>query len=970
MRSDRPITQDEINSTLWSACEIFHGTVELSRYKDWILAMLFLKYTSDVWREASDKSNKTASKVIEQGKNTPKSVRVVVPAGAAFEDLYAKRNMTDLGGEIDAALEAIEKANQEELKGVFSAIRFSGMMDSSNAKRRNEQFRALLEAFNNPLLDMQTSRSGRQWTVGRGFEYLIGQFAISEGKKGGEFYTPPEVADLLVKLVAPKQGESVYDPVCGTGALLVRCANVENDSDINLSGQELNQNTWAIAKLNLLLHGLNNHGICSGDTLTSPQHVQADQLEKFDVVVANPPISLHRWRENQIADDPFNRFWRGTPPKNKADYAFLSHIVESLNKVDGRASVLVSYGVLVRSSVEGSIRKQLVEENLLDAVIALPSNLFFGTSIPVAVMVFSHRKKDRNVLFIEASKEFYREKRSHVLAPSNIERILEAFNERENLDEGFAYLSTPDEIAAQEFNLQPARYVETNPHFLELPSPENHTVLTLSELGDLIGGIGSRVSVETSSESKRGQIPFLRPKNLNKDGQIDYSNAERKTFDKASNRTRGHAMPGDILFTTRGSFGRVGIVPESLKNGAYFDYSLVALRVTNSQVDAQTILRAMRSEATQIEFARFRVGTSQPNIPLSNVGEIRLFIPNEAVAESQALADSLVKRLTDDVIDPLKALNTEFDDVRDSIIDVLESTLRSIRLSHHTLEERVLQKFPLPIAVSYARVLRAKYNPYEQTGRLIELYETISHFLFYLTLAEYIDNPLLQQIRWTGDYKEARKAYKDFALEKRINFIQKVLSFTLKHNRIQLKVSELSEISVTDTLHEIRNYRNSEYHSVSGSAEAQRVTALKLKADLDRVLEDLSFLENYSMCRVNSLFVRDGSIYGRFEYLTGAVIEAAVEEDPLVESSDEQPSIIMADQKHVILLTPNQEWLNLHPFYQVVSSEEFQYESHLCFAKQAKNNRIQAESIQFRIELDLDGYEYLDSLAIATGLKG
>lgn len=455
------VSQEEINDTLWRACDTFRGTLDPSQYKDYLLVMLFLKYVSDVW---ADKREDFARKY----KNDPMRVeralsreRFVVPVESEFSYLYARRDAGNVGELINIALEKIEDANRGKLENVFRNIDFNSEPALGETKDRNRRLRNLLDDFAKKELDMRPSRIGHMDVIGNAYEYLIGRFASDAGKKGGEFYTPPEVATLLARLVSPKPGDTIYDPACGSGSLLIRVAREVGGDNYSLFGQEVNGQTWALCKMNMFLHEIDGAKIEWGDTLNNPKHVGGErQIRKFDVVVANPPFSLDKWGAEDAHADKFQRFHRGTPPKSKADYAFISHMVESAVADDGRVGVIVPHGVLFRGGAEGKIRKQLIEENLLEAVIGLPANLFFGTGIPAAILLFRKGKTTTDVLVVDASRDFEVGKRQNKLRKADIDRIVATVRAANDVEK-YAHRAAVAEIAENEFNLNISRFVDT-----------------------------------------------------------------------------------------------------------------------------------------------------------------------------------------------------------------------------------------------------------------------------------------------------------------------------------------------------------------------------------------------------------------------------------------------------------------------------------------------------------------------------
>ena len=458
-----PINQDEINAILWRACDTFRGTVDPAEYKNYILVMLFVKYISDVWRDRYDQLTQEYGGDAERVQRALRYEKFALPAGCDFQTLYEQRNADNLGEIINIALEAIEEANKEKLEGVFRNIDFNSEAALGRTRQRNERLRNLLNDFADRRLDLRPSRVGNMDVIGNAYEYLIGKFAAGAGKKAGEFYTPPEVSILLARLVAPQPGDRIADPACGSGSLLIRCAQEIGSGDYALYGQESNGSTWALAKMNMFLHDVSAARIDWCDTLKRPTLVEGDHLMRFNVVVANPPFSLDKWGQETAKNDRYERFFRGVPPRSKGDYAFITHMIETTYTdphQDGRVGVIVPHGVLFRGGAEGKIRRKLIEENLLDGVIGLPPNLFYGTGIPAAILVFKRNRPDDTVIFIDASREFEAGTPQNKLRPQDVEKIVATYRQRESVDK-YAYLATFAEIEENDFNLNIPRYVDT-----------------------------------------------------------------------------------------------------------------------------------------------------------------------------------------------------------------------------------------------------------------------------------------------------------------------------------------------------------------------------------------------------------------------------------------------------------------------------------------------------------------------------
>lgn len=462
------ISQDSINKALWAACDTFRGTISADTYKDFILTMLFLKYISDVWQDHYERYQVEYGDEPELITEMMKSERFVLPPIASFYALYERRHEPGNGERIDQALHAIEEANGTKLKdagkSVFQDISFN-TDKLGEEKQKNTILRHLLEDFAKPELNLKPSRVGTLDVIGNAYEYMIKNFAASGGQKAGEFYTPPEVSDLMAELLEPQPGDSICDPACGSGSLLMKCGRkiVANfgSRQYALYGQEAIGSTWSLAKMNMFLHGEDNHKIEWGDTIRNPKLLDKNgNLMLFDIVTANPPFSLDKWGHDDAENDKFSRFRRGIPPKTKGDYAFILHMIETLKPDTGRMGVVVPHGVLFRGSSEGQIRQKLIEENLLDAVIGLPEKLFYGTGIPAAILLFRKDKHDTNVLFIDASRECKAGKNQNLLTTENIRKVLETYQTGKSVEK-YAYLASLAEIRENDYNLNIPRYVDT-----------------------------------------------------------------------------------------------------------------------------------------------------------------------------------------------------------------------------------------------------------------------------------------------------------------------------------------------------------------------------------------------------------------------------------------------------------------------------------------------------------------------------
>lgn len=464
------INQKEINQTVWKACDTFRGIIDPSQYKDYILTMLFLKYISDVNKEKREECLEKYNGDQARTDRALKMERFQVPEHCSFDDLYENRNEANIGERINIALADLEEANREKLSsedgsGIFRNIDFNSS-NLGDVKDKNTRLKNLLTDF--VALDLSPSHLEREDVIGNAYEYLIANFAGDAGKKAGEFFTPSEVSTLLAKLTKSKSGARICDPTCGSGSLLIKAGREVGNNNFSLYGQEANGSTWALAVMNMFLHGFDNATIRWGDTIRNPKLKEGDQLMKFDTVVANPPFSLDKWGADIAVGDPYNRFWRGVPSKSKGDWAFISHMIETLNET-GKAGVVVPHGVLFRGSSEGKIRQQTIDENILEAVIGLPSNLFFGTGIPAAILVFNKGKaKNTDVLFIDASKHFESGKNQNKLRDLDINKIVATYEDFNSgklksgvAEDKYSYVATLEQIIENDYNLNIPRYVDT-----------------------------------------------------------------------------------------------------------------------------------------------------------------------------------------------------------------------------------------------------------------------------------------------------------------------------------------------------------------------------------------------------------------------------------------------------------------------------------------------------------------------------
>ena len=472
--------QSQINRVVWKACDTFRGVIDPSQYKDYVLTMLFLKYVSDVYKAKYTEYLQRYEGDRERAARSMRHERFVVPETSSFDYLYQHRTADNIGELIDMALADIEDANREKMSSedgssIFRNISFNSA-NLGEPKEKNARLKNLLTDFSELTLD--ESHLENNDIIGDAYMYLVSTFASESGKKAGEFFTPAEVSTLLARLTKSKPGARICDPACGSGSLLIKAGKEVGSNNFSLYGQEVNGSTWALAMMNMFLHGFDNAVIRWGDTLRNPKLKEDDRLMKFDTVVANPPFSLDKWGADEAAHDPYNRFWRGIPPKSKGDWAFISHMIEVAREGSGKVGVVIPHGVLFRGASEGKIRQQVIDENLLEAVIGLPANLFFGTGIPAAIAIFNKGKATDHVLFIDASREYESGKNQNRLRPQDIDHIVAVYRqftagqlEPGVVEERYAFVATPADIRENDYNLNIPRYVDTFEEEAEVDIP-------------------------------------------------------------------------------------------------------------------------------------------------------------------------------------------------------------------------------------------------------------------------------------------------------------------------------------------------------------------------------------------------------------------------------------------------------------------------------------------------------------------
>lgn len=451
------IPQEELNSYLWNAAALLRTYIDAGSYKQYIFPLLFFKRLSDVYDEETAEALKASDGDTEFA-SLPENHSFAIPDGAHWSDV--REATENVGKAIVDVFRAIEAANDSKLRGIFGDAAWT------NKKRLPDRLlKDLIEHFSAKTLSIANCPEDE---LGQGYEYLIKKFADDSGHTAQEFYTNRTVVHLMTEILQPKPGESIYDPTCGSAGMLISAIahlkqHGEEWRNVHAYGQEINQLSSAIGRMNLFLHGVKDFEIVNDDTLRHPAFLEAGRLRTFDMVLANPPYSIKQWDRESFASDPYGRNFLGTPPQGRADYAFIQHILKSMNPKSGRCAILLPHGVLFRKE-ESEMRERLVRSDLAEAVIGLGANLFFNSPMEACILICRSEKtpkRCKEILFIDASAEVTRKNVQSYLEPRHIEKIVEAYRSDGGI-EGFSSHAALAEIEGNAFSLSIPLYVKSS----------------------------------------------------------------------------------------------------------------------------------------------------------------------------------------------------------------------------------------------------------------------------------------------------------------------------------------------------------------------------------------------------------------------------------------------------------------------------------------------------------------------------
>ncbi len=445
------IKKSELYSSLWKSCDELRGGMDASQYKDYVLVLLFIKYVSDKSR-------------------TDKEFLIDVPKGGSFSDMIALKGKAEIGDGINKIIAKLAEAN--DLKGVIDVADFNDSDKLGKGKDMVDRLTNLVGIFENPSLDFSKNKAEGDDILGDAYEYLMRHFATESGKSKGQFYTPSEVSRIMAKVISINQvkrrDQTVYDPTCGSGSLLLKAAD-ETEHGITIYGQENDVATRALAKMNMILHGHEMAEIWRGNTISDPYFKEKDgTLKKFDFVVANPPFSAKSWSNGINPEkDKFERYnteeWGSCPPTKNGDYAFLLHMIKSL-KSTGKAAVILPHGVLFRGNAEANIRKNIIKRGYIKGIIGLPANLFYGTGIPACIIVIDKEDAEnrKGIFMIDASKGFFKDGNKNRLRARDIHKIVDTFTKQLEIPK-YSRMVSISEISdsKNDYNLNIPRYIDS-----------------------------------------------------------------------------------------------------------------------------------------------------------------------------------------------------------------------------------------------------------------------------------------------------------------------------------------------------------------------------------------------------------------------------------------------------------------------------------------------------------------------------
>jgi type I restriction enzyme M protein len=904
---------DKVTSILWKAVDIFHDLPAPERYKKHIFTILFVKYISDIQQEEE----------ISHLKETSKDF--VIPAGTDFYSLYELRDKENLGQIIDNALIQIEQKNPEKLNGLFQNISFKSDKVFGNTYESNERLKKLLETFISPNFIF----SSEQLTGSEAFTFLLEGFARAESKRGGEYYSPQSILNLIMAISEPAEGMQIYDPAMGTGGMLIAAnnwvgkASNKQPADISLYGQDISQDAIFLARMNFLFNAIYTANLAHGDTLLSPQNIEGGNIQKFDLVFSNPPFGLRlgEHQVSQLENDQYNRFNYGVPNRI-ADLAFLQHIIASLNET-GKAVVVIPSGVLFRSGREGEIRQRIIQEDIVESIISLGPSLLTNTGIPINLLVLNKAKttsQKNKILFINASTEYERSTRfSNTITEEQIAKIANTYHSLKEI-KAFSKMASLDDITKEDFNLLPLRYID----LIDTSNFLGGKVewVPLSELATVYRG------VHLNRESrKEGDTPILQAR--------DVFNSRLKTEDLKKINFHGdiekgqYAITGDILVPRIwGNKFRAFLVDDAI-DGVTVSDTLYIIRLSNQHSHLRKyIVEFLNSDKGQDLITQISLGDLGSQLRFRDLRTMKVPVPNEVVTKLIATLHQVETELLTRIehaqnmrsdlfnLDNPNTVNSQLENLTTNA-HILSSSL----VQSDTLEYQIRNFYPFPIAFPY-RGISSIHEISEKYREQLRVAENLLAFLANIGIelccfCEVLD--LDENITLTapslykffgggispGDWQNI--AYSSGYLLRNVDDYSLAKSFS----SLWFKGSKSKASAFTKNTKRLAELKNDYKHDRGPniSIEFEEASA-EVKSLLDQCYEEISFLVKYPIRSIEAMDIdwrSDEAIFDTLEY---------VGDHPALPKTRASYPKSLPKQKLYLEMTKN-TWVSLYPFVSI-----------------------------------------------------
>lgn len=740
MSNTSPVSRDEINLILWKATDYFRGILDLSEYKNYILVVLFLRYISEIRKLLNNfngKKSDAINKIFQSGNF------LNIPEGTDFFSIHKQCDEPNFSEIIDDALLQIEN-NNEMLVGVFHPFEFNSQTKFGPIKKHNDLFKNLFSVISDPILNINADNLDNIRIFSEAFDFILKRSSRESRKSGGEHCTPENIVNLMVSLLDPEAGKTIYDPTVGSAGMLVQSTKWVRDrygpdANINCYGQDINMEAVAISMMNLIIHHIWDAKIYHGDTLSDPKTIDEGELQRFDYAISNPPLALQISSKygSIFKDDPFSRFEFGKPGR-RSEFAFIQHVIASLND-KGKAVIIVPAGFLFASGSDGEIRKKLIEEDLIEAVISLGPSLLASTSIPINLLIINMEKQDsrkKKILFINASEEYQKtDSYKNIINEIQQNRIVHCYKVPDSEDK-LCTLVDFKKISENDFNLVPARYVD----LVDVDNFLGGKVrwIKLSDIAEIHTGIYIK-----KEDQEGGTIPWIRISDLD-DPSLSVDDLRTVTTPKEG-RGIFHTKSGDLLLSKVGFPPKMSLIYEDLE-GVIVDKNLFIIRFkTDYSHLRQYILEFLKSDKGQALLSRYFIGATIPGLRLSDLNKIRIPIPERSVIQ---LLSDLHQTEREFLIQVEKAR-----DLRKQLFYIEDPEIVKDRLNELSNEAQILSTsiiqadsldyqvrnfYPFLIAFSY----RTSSAIHESTQRYIEQLRVAENLLVFLATVGFSLLPL------------------------------------------------------------------------------------------------------------------------------------------------------------------------------------------------------------------------------------